>query len=150
MKKYLFSMQRILEAREAQEKGRQIELAKINQQVELAKKELQSLRRVRSTEVEDIVKAQRLSGSGGELASLVAYLDALDGRIDSCDTRIQELRVDLSEARAALSSAAKERKVLEKLSDKEKQEWLKDCNRLEQKSIDESASAGVFRRIHAV
>jgi flagellar export protein FliJ len=150
MKRFLFSMQKLLDARIAWEKGRQMTLAKINKRLALMKKERREFSRVRAAEVVDIIKTQKLSGAGWQVASLVSYLDALDSRIQMCETDLQGVTVEREKARAELSAAVKERKVLEKLSEKERQSWLIDCKRLEQKSIDESASAGFFRRIHAV
>lgn len=150
MKRFEFSMQKLLDAREAREKGIQMKLAACIRLVSDARLSRKKLSDARTREVEEIIRLKKLSGDGWKVASLVSYLEAIDSELNSCDEIIRKKISERDKIREELTAAVKERKVLEKLSEKEKQQWLHNAKRLEEKMIDESASAGFLRRLHAV
>jgi len=150
MKRFTFSMQRLLEAREAKETGLQMKLANKIRQVQMAAEEHNSLVKTRSREVSDMLASRKLSGAGWKVALLSSYIQFLDSEIERCVRRIAEKTSEQEAVRVELTAALKERKVMEKLSEKEKATWALESKRLEQSELDESAATGFLRKVHAV
>lgn len=150
MKRFQFSMQKLMDARNAIERGLEMKLAAKILAVQKANQVLTELKKVRRKEVDQIVKLERCSGEAWRITSNVAYLQALDAEITRNEHIIAEKEAERDKVQAELSAAVRERKVLDNLADREKQEWSLDLKRLEQKGLDEFASTGFVRRLRAV
>lgn len=150
MKKFRFSMHKLMDARKAVERGLEMKLAKKILEVQLAKKALAELQHVRRQEVEQIVLLEKMSGEAWRVASLAGYLQALDSEISRNEKCVEVKERERAKVQVELTSAIRERKVLDNLSDREKQDWAQDLKRMEQKSLDEFASTGFVRRLRAV
>ena len=73
------------------------------------------------------------------------YLSALEGRIEAQRERVAEAEKVLEEKRQALMQAQRERKALERLREKHHEQWRQEMLRIEQKALDELATARSVR-----
>jgi flagellar export protein FliJ len=116
----------------------------------MAAEEQNTLVKTRSREISDILALRKLSGAGWKVALLSSYIQSLDSEIESCERRLSEKTSEQEAVRVELTAAMKERKVMEKLAEKEKATWAMDVKRLAQSYLDESAATGFIRKAHAV
>ncbi len=73
------------------------------------------------------------------------YLSALEGRIEAQRERVAEAEKVLEEKRQALMQAQRERKALERLREKHHEQWRQEMLRIEQKALDDLATARSVR-----
>ncbi|MGC8782900.1 MAG: flagellar export protein FliJ [Armatimonadota bacterium] len=73
------------------------------------------------------------------------YLSALEERIEAQRERVAEAEKVLEEKRQALTQAQRERKALERLREKHYEQWRQEILRIEQKALDELATARSVR-----
>lgn len=135
MNSYEFSMEKVLKWREDIEKTNMESLAKI--QNELRRQEsilrdlMQEEKRVKanSPRYKDInqLKLQHL------------YIQKIEGEIQEQDDLIQETSGKLEDARQELIEAQKNRKIMEKLKERDMDAYRHSINSAEQKELDEIA-----------
>jgi flagellar FliJ protein len=139
MKRFEYSMQRLLDAREASEHAATSALAgaKSEHQQQCDKHEALMDKRTELIERSD---GERGRVGACHIAGGYAYLGALNRRIASkaCDMRDTEAVVESRQV--ALHQAVDQRRKLEELRDREIKEWKHGIRREEQITMDEVAS----------
>lgn len=147
MKKFKFSMQRLLETKEAFEEAAQRRLANAIRALELSREELdrmnsmskevtsriESLMHERKTDKHDILVHSR-------------YKSLLEGMVRRQEHIVARHEADVAGLREKLNKAMAERKSLDSLKDIERKKWMEDMRREEQKGLDEIAGRGFFNR----
>src|SRR5256885_13591813 len=81
------------------------------------------------------------------LAAHRRYLGATQRRAMEIAREMAAAQKSMDEARAALAAAARDRKVLEKLREKQQSAWQADVNRREAAALDEVTTQMAHRRI---
>ncbi len=145
MKKYKYRLEPMLKLKEHKEKEKQREHAEAVKKVQEQKETLVRIDEKRG----ETLKHQRQSLVGSmSLAELLVcsrYLmklkkDTLTGR-----ELLRGLEKEADKRREKLVEASKERKIYEKLKEKQIAKFTKEVERLENKAVDETATNG-FRR----
>ena len=145
MKRYKYRLEPMLKLKEHKEKEKQREHAETVQKVQEQKDKLVRIDEERG----ETLKHQRQSLVGSmSLAELLVcsrYLmklkkDTLTGR-----ELLRGLEKEADKRREKLVEASKERKIYEKLKEKQIAKFTKEVERLENKAVDETATNG-FRR----
>jgi flagellar protein FliJ len=136
MKKFVFSLQPVLEHRQRIEDEKQQIVAQRRRAADEAEAELTRL----NDEFRE--STSRLRGShkdlgAEELRLHYAHLQFLDRTIVSQIQVVAERRVALERARTDLLHASKERKVVEKLKDRRKLAHAAEAARIEQNELDD-------------
>lgn len=137
MKKFNFRLQRVMEVRETKEKECQRELAlsqeELNRQENLLEKTVAESKRSR----EGLRQALEKSSNAGRLTALDGWRERQEKehRAQSDRTRKQKGEVDRS--RKALVQASKEKKILERLRERRRQEHRALTQKEEQAFLDE-------------
>ncbi|MDD4734803.1 MAG: flagellar export protein FliJ [Kiritimatiellae bacterium] len=147
MKKYGFSLQRVLNAREAARYA-------VEQRLALVLCELERARAARSETVrligEQIQAMERCSGGGGgtshEYMLHVRYVEELQQHLLVHAKLISRIQQQADAIRVELHAAVRACKSLENLNDREKASWLDAVKREEQGQLDETAVQGYYRR----
>lgn len=150
MKAFKFSMQRLLDAREAKEKACQTRLAAMQQLLKETETTLEAIDLERDRQIDRTVAMQSRPSESWEINLNAAYLHLLDKRIEACREHMAELRETVEQAREELAAATKAKKVLNKLAEKEKYRYMLQYKQLEQKQLDETAASAFARRLRAV
>lgn len=138
MKKFAFSFQYLLDAHSAKEQAAEHALQLANKQKIDAEKTLQSLEETRQWQVAAMAQ---MSGVV-KRSDYAAYMRSLDGIdrviVDAIDTIHSYSRL-VNDRRLALKKEMTARKVLENLCEREREEWIDNLQREEQKQMDELA-----------
>ena len=135
MKSYKFSMESILNLRENKEKSTMENLAKVQNQLEIQKDILKDLimeeEKIKSncTKLKDI----------HELRHHNLYKEEIEEKISKQDELIDKTNIKLEEVRRELIEAQKERKIMEKLKEKDMDNYINNMRQVEQKELDEIA-----------
>lgn len=140
MAKFVFKLEGVLRQRTFVERERQRALAVVRQQMS----DLQeSLRRLNGSvqATNDDVRANRLTGTLdlNFLAAHRRYLVAVQRQGMELAQRMALVQRQVDEAQQALAEAAMQRKVIEKLREKQLERWKAEQARKEMEALDEVA-----------
>lgn len=150
MKRFEFSLQRLLETKAALEEGAQRRLADGLRCLQVGREELQRLETLLQT------ASGKMEAIGGratcrhELLVHVQYRNVLQHHIRKQLKLVQKYEAAVQELRDQLKLIMMERQTLENLRTIEHKEWLVDQRRLEQKDMDEISAQRFFRRTAGV
>ncbi|WFA07897.1 flagellar export protein FliJ [Tissierella sp. Yu-01] len=135
MKAYSFSMEKVLEWRESLEKSSMEKFAVSQNELNQEKMILNNL-----TKEYEVVKEKTLRcKSISELRQLQLYKSDLEDRIENQHEIIERKTKELEDIRQELVSAQKDRKIMEKLKERDYSNYLEKVNSDEQKFLDEMA-----------
>jgi flagellar protein FliJ len=130
MKKFRFKLQKLLDLRQAQEKVVKNELAKLIHIQNIEKNRQNELRQRISEEKTALRKRmQDESFSYKEIFVYERFKDASFKAINIAERKIQEMEPEIQRVREKLVEASRERKVVEKLKEREFEEYMYEVNR---------------------
>ncbi|MBI4568889.1 MAG: flagellar export protein FliJ [Planctomycetes bacterium] len=137
MPKFRFKLESVLGVKEAVEAQKQRAFAEAQRRV-IEKEEARQrcLEEVRRT----IVALRRITESHLDIKEVLShqrYINSLRVATARIDAELPPLRAEMEKRRLELVEASKERKALEKLKVRQFEEWRKEQDRIEQKSLDE-------------
>lgn len=142
MENYIFSMEKVLDYREDIEKLKREEFAKINLEISQLETEIAKINIELKEINEKIFKIQ----NANELFQIQLYREALEEKLEIQKLRLSEKRKALEDKRKELTKAQADRKVMEKLKEKDYSQFVYKKNLKEQKELDEFS---VMRFKHA-
>ena len=128
-------MESILNLRENEEKDTMENLVKVQNQLETQKAILRDLIMAE----EDARKNKSKCDDIHQLRHQNLYKEKLEEEIQRQDELIDTISLKFEEARLELIEAQKNRKVMEKLKEKDMEEYIADLRYVEQKELDEMA-----------
>lgn len=141
MKKFVFSMQKILELREFEQRQAEIELGKANAEVARIQNELDSIAQKRiqtikkfDTDTDFIVQA-----------GIQSYFFMLDQKKEKFLDEIVRAKIIADEKREIVRLAMQKVKVLEKLKENKFRQWKKDELKSEELAADDVVTSGRSR-----
>ena len=146
MKRFIFRLQKVMELRKWRERFSQQKLSKAQHDRETARKELQESLTDVSNQHEN--QKQRINSGikAGDALAEARYTQRLlkeaalrEREVEHCELAVEEHRDDLVEK-------SRERKILEKLRERQLNEHSVEAGRREQKSMDDDAA----RRHHNI
>lgn len=138
MARFIFKLEGVLRYRENVEQQRQRDVAVIQAQMTALEAELRAL----DAEVQNVNNEARQHHLGGKLdmGFLTAhrrFLGSAQRQAIEIAQRMAGVRLKLDAARQALADAARDRKVLEKLKERQLEAWQADLARKEAAALDE-------------
>lgn len=136
MKKFKFSLEKVLSLREFEEKQAQIELGKAQSVVNDLNEQLKFIASERLKSNESRSKSSDLTF----LMSIENYINGLDYKKEKLIEELVQAQIILEEKRAIVVEAIKKRKSLEKLKEKQFESYKKEYNKEEEKILDEISS----------
>ena len=138
MKKFKFSLQKLLEIREAKETEIKNELMKVLG-IQNRERMLQEELRVKITKYESEYseKIKKGSFSPDETMSIMRYVTGARNAIVEAQSRIDAIQPVVDEIRARLVIASREKKVVEKLKERKFEEYMYEFNRAVTKENDD-------------
>lgn len=135
MKSYSFSMERVLEWRENQEKDSMEKFAVVQNELLHEKSLLDKL----INEFENLKKKGLSYKSINELRQYELYKQSIEDEIEKQNEIIDKKTIELEEMRLELVAAQEDRKIMEKLKERDFSNYQKEVNAAEQKELDEMA-----------
>lgn len=145
MKPFVFRLQTKLDISKREEEILRTRLREKEKEAEEIEKELSDLQDDLSR-IEDMARSF-LKDSNIYFVSLIRdYLPVLKENIINCQERLSQAQMELEKVRQELMNKRREVKTLEKLKEKEWEDYLHEINLEEQKFIDEVAGSRHFFR----
>lgn len=135
MDNYKFSMEKILNLRESQEKEKMEKMAFVQNELLIQNKELEGLLYAQKLAREEQKKVTNI----GDLKYKSMYCSKIKKDIKVQDKKIEKTKIKLDKKRKDLISAQKDRKIMEKLKEKDKLKYIARVRQEEQKELDEIA-----------
>ena len=147
MKAFEFSLQKLLDVKEAFERAAEARLADAVRKLEACKTKLKELTARRQHEIGQI----EALGAGGrthrhKLTTHMKYLERVQTQVSTQLQVVVEQELVVEQVRQELCEYVRERKSLEKLKENERRQWLAEHKRKEQKETDEFAVNGFLRQ----
>lgn len=147
MSGYRFKLQKVLDARQIQQELIETKLAELER---LAGSQKEHLKLVLCQREEVAVERNQGRQSGGIVVDkelfYQQYLEVLTHKVEEIKRYLFELEQRIGETKRELIQASVERKVVEKLKDRDYQGFVLDLQRSNQKQLDEVAIQGFRRR----
>lgn len=138
--RFQFRLQKVLEMREQKEKLLQKRFMELLAAAEFEKNELRKLLERQEWYRNELIAKQRGTLEVGEVMNYLAYLESLAQWIDEQRIRVREAEERAEEARLDLLRASQEKKAVEKLKEKQYEDWVKEQQRAEIIFLDEISS----------
>lgn len=142
MKKFIFSLQFLLDYRKRKEDVVKRKLAEIQKRWEKEKEILEKMK-IERTNYEEELRRRELSMEI-EIPEILLYqshLDRITYQIKRQTREVDKLFLEMEKERKQLREASKKRKVVEELRKRSWQGWALNMEKLEQQDIDEIAIA---------
>jgi flagellar FliJ protein len=148
MPRFVFKLEGVLHHRRNVEHQRQRELALVQAQMQQLQAELRRLDQSVQEATADL-RRSRLVGAI-DMAFLAAHRRFVTSMQRNAMTLVQKMSLiqrQVADARKALAEAAKERKIMEKLRDKQFQRWLDALNKRQTEELDEIGTQLAIRQL---
>lgn len=148
MAKFDFPLEGVLRQRKNVEQERQRALAAVQLQMTQLQSELKDLDQTAQDALLDL-RQNGLVGhiDMGFIAAHRRFTGAVQRKAMGLVQRMALVQREIDQKRAALAQAAKERKIIEKLKEKQHQRWLEDQNRREIAQMDEIGMQISYRQM---
>lgn len=138
VRRFEFSLQKVLDYRQRREEQALRAFAEAQAQLAHARAVLERLQHERE---ECLARSQRRHRLMVPMLTVEqTYLSALEERLEEQRQRVAQAERLLEERRQALLEAQRERKALERLREKQYEQWRQEMLRVEQKALDELAT----------
>lgn len=133
MKKFQYSLQKILDLRSFQLKQAEIELGKVNSKIAAENRQLQVIASQKH-------KVQAYMDANNDITSFASgygYTVFLDQKRDACEERIALLQIEADKKKELVRAAMQKQKVLEKLKEHRKESWKEELEKEDELVIDD-------------
>jgi flagellar FliJ protein len=135
MKRFNFSLQRLLELREHREQEAKIELGKAIGTLAVIEQRLDAVSMERARAMTD-----RYSHNMGDFRNYDLYIRRLEQATEKLQKEAALAELEVNEKRDLFIEASRDRKVLDKVKDRRKQEHRKEMFAEETKELDDTGS----------
>ncbi len=146
MKAFKFSLQTLLNTREALEKVREERLAHAVRECEAAREKRRLMAEKIRRDIDTLTALGGQSVRHDMMAAHLRYIERLQGLMIVLSQRVAGLESVMEKCRNELQVAARDRKVLERLMDIEKTRWTGEQRHREQVEMDELAQTHVLHQ----
>jgi len=147
MKAFNFSLQRLLDAKEALERVAEVRVGEAQRKLNNGEARLARLRE--QEQLQQKSHADKLRDgelSRNDMSVRVLFVNRFDRYLEKQEEIVIKQRQSLDEARSLLLNAMRERKSLENLKEREKSQWITDERRADRREMDELAIARFVRQ----
>ena len=134
---FKFKLQSVLDYRLNIEEKILNEFSELKRELDRQKAMLEELKSERENMVAGLRNMQSQTIKAHDISSILVYVDRLRESEKQQKQVIQQIMEAVDKKRQELVEAVKNRKIMENLKDKQKEEYIKDVNDTEQKDSDE-------------
>ena len=135
-----FKLEQVLTYRRNLEEQAQLNLAKEKTILDNFKMQLATLTTERCAFIDSLEERKKKSVPAAEYSFRMECIEKKEAEIEEQNSVVAKQKRIMEKARFALFERVKERKVIEKLREKDLQEYTKESIRKEQKELDEKAT----------
>jgi len=147
MKLFLFSLQKLLDAKEALEKASEMRMSEAQRKLNEAEVMLAQL--WEQLRLQQVYHAERLRGETFDrhhATTSILFMTRLEKHIHKQEENVKKYRQKREEARDAMLKAIRERKSLENLKEREKKQWMDEVRRIDRIEMDQIAVVRFVRQ----
>jgi len=149
MKIFEFTLQRLLEAKEALERAAEEKLAAAIRLLETARERLRQLKGRMRQQIKEIEAFRGARTHRHKISVHQRFLERIQHQVVAQTQLVAKQEASVEELRKQLCVIMRERKTLEKLREREWLTWVDEQKRAEQKEMDEFASVGFVHQAMA-
>jgi flagellar export protein FliJ len=142
MKAFHFTLQGLLQSREALENVVTTRLAAAVRDLEKARRELHEMVVRMKKDIESVESLRGTCMGHDTLSVHLKYIDRLQCAIVAQSEKVAVLEAGMEKCRNELHEAMRERKSLDRLLELERDRWKEEGRRFEQKEMDEHGHTG--------
>lgn len=147
MKMFLFSLQRLLDAKEALEKAAEIKQGEAQRKLNKAEARLLRLGdEMKLQHLRHVARMEKGELDRHEMTYHLLFMNRVERHLVRQEDVVAKHRVKMEEARRLLLHAVRERKSLENLREREKRQWVLDSKRADRREMDEIAIGRFVRQ----
>ncbi|MCK5011836.1 MAG: flagellar export protein FliJ [Deltaproteobacteria bacterium] len=144
---YRFNLQVLLDYRKRVEEGIQIELSHVQRKLEEEKQLVISYREEKNFYEEELLRREEREIDVEEGILYRDYLKGMRAKIKKQEEIVARMRVELDKKREELLAVTKNRKILEKVKEKDWEKFARELARREGMFIDEVGIRGYLRNM---
>lgn len=133
---FKFRLQRLLDLREQREKEVAAELARAEALRDAARAAHDSLETARQINRQRLHAAQQAAGTVGELAHFAFVLEQLDRELTETAHRLSDAERSAEQVRQELSAACTDRRVIDRLRERDQEEWRTTTTQRDLQAMD--------------
>ena len=137
MKKFVFKLEPVLNIRKQKEEEIQLLLAKAQEKLNAALSELKAIHGKRLEIATCLENFKRNPTGIDDLIIYQNYLDVLDQQVLKQEIKISDIYNEIEEIRCRLVEACRDKKIMEKMKEKQKNKHASDALRMEIGFLDE-------------
>lgn len=147
MKKYTFRLQTVLDIKANKLNEKLVELAQIQQILSAEESKLEDLKSRKTNAYEELIQIYSLEKTLDiqEVCNYKGFLGKIEIEIKQQEDRIENVMFFVKQKQAEVNQALKEKKILEKLKEKEKNAYYQEFIKQEAKELDDLASTRYTR-----
>ena len=146
MKKFVFSLERLLDAKEAFERAAEEKLAAAIRIMEAGREKKRQLTVCVREQIREIEAFRGTKTHRHKISVHQRFLERVQRQIVLQTQLVARQELAVEESRKQLLTILRERKTLEKLKERERLQWMQESKISEQKEMDEYASVGFAHR----
>lgn len=143
---YNFKLQKVLDVKKVREELIEVKLAELEKLAERQRRELIIMEEARKEYMAQRTREREQGERLVEEAFFEKMLDNLERKIEELKSYLRELERQIAQTKEELVCASLERKVMEKLREKDYQEFSLNVQKSNQKLLDEVAIQMYLRR----
>ena len=147
MKKFVFKLETVLDMRKRKEEDVQIKLGIAISELHKMQMNLEETRRKKGAYQSEIELLKSNIQQMDDLLMYQNYVDSVEKLIDRMKLEIREMEKNVEEIRLLLGQAARERKMIEKMKEREYEKYQKEQRAQEINFLDE---IGVLREARKI
>jgi flagellar FliJ protein len=137
---FRFRLERVLQHRRREVDARSRDVAEALNHVQRAQDRRESVARDLQRHRHEGARQRLGHLDAGALQRLATWQDELSSRVRACEEAVADARAALATAQARLQQAWRDREVLERLRDRQRDEWRHEQARRERRALDEIGS----------
>lgn len=147
MKSFSFSLQKLLDAKEALEKAAEMRVGEAQRKLNHGEARLARLREQEKIQRDrHAEKLQEGELNRHDMSVRVLFVNRFEKHVEKQEEIVSKYRQGLEEARGALLIAIRERKSLDNLRERQKKQWVVDVRRADRREMDEIAIVRFVRQ----
>ena len=142
MKKYTFRLQTVLDIKANKLNEKLVELAQVQQILSAEEEKLTNLKSRKNNAYEELIQIYSLEKALDiqEVCNYKGFLGKIEIEIKQQEDRIENVMFFVKQKQTEVNQALKEKKILEKLKEKEKNAYYQEFIKQEAKELDDLAS----------
>lgn len=147
MKAFHFSLQQLLDIKEALERAAEVRVGDAQRKLIQGEQRLVLLHsEMRAQHVSQVATLNDENVNRHDVTVRLLFVSRMEKHVEKQEEHVGKCRLKVEEARGLLLAAMRDRKSLENMMEKEKQQWVAEGRRADRRDMDEMAIARFVRQ----